>query len=184
MTTQRCGWCSDNPLYIAYHDQEWGKPNRNEQHLFEMLCLEGQQAGLSWITVLKKREAYREHFFHRPIAEIAELTDQHLEYKLQDAGIIRHIGKLKAIRDNAIAWQNMQTQGIDMVQWLWDFVGNTTIINDVPDYKQAPTQTETSQKLSKALKKNGFKFVGPTTCYAFMQAIGMVNDHENECMSR
>lgn len=184
MTTQRCGWCSDNPLYIAYHDQEWGKPNRNEQHLFEMLCLEGQQAGLSWITVLKKREAYREHFFHRPIAEIAELTDQHLEYKLQDAGIIRHIGKLKAIRDNAIAWQNMQTQGIDMVQWLWDFVGNTTIINDVPDYKQAPAQTETSQKLSKALKKNGFKFVGPTTCYAFMQAIGMVNDHENECMSR
>lgn len=184
MTTQRCGWCSDNPLYIAYHDQEWGKPNRNEQHLFEMLCLEGQQAGLSWITVLKKREAYREHFFHRPIAEIAELTDQHLEYKLQDAGIIRHIGKLKAIRDNAIAWQNMQIQGIDMVQWLWDFVGNTTIINDVPDYKQAPAQTETSQKLSKALKKNGFKFVGPTTCYAFMQAIGMVNDHENECMSR
>ena len=184
MTTQRCGWCSDNPLYIAYHDQEWGKPNRNEQHLFEMLCLEGQQAGLSWITVLKKREAYREHFFHRPIAEIAELTDQHLEYKLQDAGIIRHIGKLKAIRDNAIDWQNMQTQGIDMVQWLWDFVGNTTIINDVPDYKQAPAQTETSQKLSKALKKNGFKFVGPTTCYAFMQAIGMVNDHENECMSR
>lgn len=184
MTTQRCGWCSDNPLYIAYHDQEWGKPNRNEQHLFEMLCLEGQQAGLSWITVLKKREAYREHFFHRPIAEIAELTDQHLEYKLQDAGIIRHIGKLKAIRDNAIAWQNMQTQGIDMVQWLWEFVGNTTIINDVPDYKQAPAQTETSQKLSKALKKNGFKFVGPTTCYAFMQAIGMVNDHENECMSR
>lgn len=155
MTTQRCGWCSDNPLYIAYHDQEWGKPNRNEQHLFEMLCLEGQQAGLSWITVLKKREAYREHFFHRPIAEIAELTDQHLEYKLQDAGIIRHIGKLKAIRDNAIAWQNMQTQGIDMVQWLWDFVGNTTIINDVPDYKQAPAQTETSQKLSKALKKMG-----------------------------
>ena len=124
----------------------------------------------------KKEYAYKK--------EIAELTDQHLEYKLQDAGIIRHIGKLKAIRDNAIAWQNMQTQGIDMVQWLWDFVGNTTIINDVPDYKQAPTQTETSQKLSKALKKNGFKFVGPTTCYAFMQAIGMVNDHENECMSR
>lgn len=184
MTTKRCGWCSNDPIYIDYHDHEWGKPNRDERHLFEMLCLEGQQAGLSWITVLKKREAYREHFFHRPIAEIAELTDQHLEYKLQDAGIIRHIGKLKAIRDNAIAWQNMQTQGIDMVQWLWGFVENTTQVNDVVDYKLAPAQTETSQKLSKALKKNGFKFVGPTTMYAFMQAIGMVNDHENDCTSR
>ena len=184
MTTQRCGWCSDNPLYIAYHDNEWGKPNRNEQHLFEMLCLEGQQAGLSWITVLKKREAYREHFFHRPIAEIAELTDQHLEYKLQDAGIIRHIGKLKAIRDNAIAWQNMQTQGIDMVQWLWDFVDQKAQNNDVVDYRAAPAQTELSLKLSKTLKKNGFKFVGPTTCYAFMQAVGMVNDHENHCASK
>lgn len=92
MTNKRCGWCSNDPIYIHYHDHEWGKPNRNEQHLFEMLCLEGQQAGLSWITVLKKREAYRTHFFHRPITEIAQLTDQHLEYKLQDAGLIRHLG--------------------------------------------------------------------------------------------
>ena len=184
MTIKRCGWCSDDPLYIDYHDHEWGKVNRDEQHLFEMLCLEGQQAGLSWITVLKKRESYREHFFQHSIEHIANLTDQHLEYKLQDAGIIRHIGKLKAIRDNAIAWQNMKAQGIDMVQWLWNFVEQQPQINDVPDYKQAPAQTEISQKMSKSLKKNGFKFVGPTTMYAFMQAVGMVNDHENDCISR
>lgn len=184
MTNKRCGWCSNDPIYIHYHDHEWGKPNRNEQHLFEMLCLEGQQAGLSWITVLKKREAYRTHFFHRPITEIAQLTDQHLEYKLQDAGLIRHIGKLKAIRDNAIAWQNMKAEGLDPVQWLWDFVDQKQQINDVPDYKLAPAQTEISQQLSKTLKKKGFKFVGPTTIYAFMQAVGMVNDHENDCSFR
>ena len=184
MTTQRCGWCSDDPLYIAYHDYEWGIPNHNEQHLFEMLCLEGQQAGLSWITVLKKRERYREHFFQHSILHIAQQTDQHLEYKLQDAGIIRHIGKLKAIRDNAIAWENMKAQGINMVDWLWSFVESAPKLNDVPNYKQAPAQTEISQKLSKTLKKNGFKFVGPTTCYAFMQAVGMVNDHENSCTFR
>ena len=184
MTNKRCGWCSNDPIYIHYHDHEWGKPNRNEQHLFEMLCLEGQQAGLSWITVLKKREAYRTHFFHRPIAEIAQLTDQHLDYKLQDAGLIRHLGKLKAIRDNAIAWQNMKAEGLDPVQWLWDFVDQKQQINDVPDYKLAPAQTEISQQLSKTLKKKGFKFVGPTTVYAFMQAVGMVNDHENDCAFR
>ncbi|MDM1249246.1 DNA-3-methyladenine glycosylase I [Acinetobacter sp. R933-2] len=184
MTNKRCGWCSNDPIYIHYHDHEWGKPNRNEQHLFEMLCLEGQQAGLSWITVLKKREAYRTHFFHHPITEIAQLTDQHLEYKLQDAGLIRHIGKLKAIRDNAIAWQNMKAEGLDPVQWLWDFVDQKQQINDVPDYKLAPAQTEISQQLSKTLKKKGFKFVGPTTIYAFMQAVGMVNDHENDCSFR
>ena len=184
MTNKRCGWCSNDPIYIHYHDHEWGKPNRNEQHLFEMLCLEGQQAGLSWITVLKKREAYRTHFFHRPIAEIAQLTDQHLDYKLQDAGLIRHLGKLKAIRDNAIAWQNMKAEGLDPVQWLWDFVDQKQQINDVPDYKLAPAQTEISQQLSKTLKKKGFKYVGPTTVYAFMQAVGMVNDHENDCAFR
>ncbi len=184
MTIKRCGWCSDDPLYIDYHDHEWGKVNRDEQHLFEMLCLEGQQAGLSWITVLKKRESYREHFFQHSIEHIANLTDQHLEYKLQDAGIIRHIGKLKAIRDNAIAWQNLRNNGTDMVQWLWAFVDAKTINNDVPDYKQAPAQTEISNSMSKTIKKNGFKFVGPTTCYAFMQAVGMVDDHENSCPSK
>lgn len=181
MTIQRCGWCSNDPLYIQYHDDEWGKENHDEAHLFEMICLEGQQAGLSWITVLKKRQHYRQHFFQFPIQQIAQFTDHELSDKLQDAGLIRHIGKLKAIRDNAIAWQNMKNQGIDLVQWLWSFVNQTVQNNDVMDYKAAPAQTDVSIQLSKALKKNGFKFVGPTTCYAFMQAVGMVNDHENHC---
>lgn len=184
MTLHRCGWCSTDPLYMAYHDHEWGKPSYDEQHLFEMICLEGQQAGLSWITVLKKRETYRDHFFKYSIQHIAQLSDAQLVAKLQDAGLIRHIGKLKAIRDNAIAWQNMKNQGIDLVQWLWNFVEHQPLKNDVADYKQAPAQTEISQRLSRTLKKNGFKFVGPTTCYAFMQAIGMVNDHENHCSFR
>lgn len=184
MTSKRCGWCSDDPIYIAYHDDEWGKANFNEQHLFEMLCLEGQQAGLSWITVLKKRDAYRQHFFQYPIEVIAQLTDEELSEKCQDTGLIRHIGKLKAIRDNAQAWQTMRTQGTDMVKWLWDFVEHKTLINDVAAYENAPAQTEVSNKMSKTLKKNGFKFVGPTTCYAFMQAVGMVDDHENTCPSK
>lgn len=181
MKTQRCGWCSTDPLYIAYHDEEWGKPEHDEARLFEMLCLEGQQAGLSWITVLKKRESYREHFFNHAIADIASFTDDFLELKLSDAGLIRHLGKLKAIRDNAIAWQALKAQVGDVTTWLWQFVDAAPQQNDVVDYRQAPAQTELSVKLSKTLKKNGFKFVGPTTCYAFMQAVGMVNDHENSC---
>lgn len=181
MTTQRCGWCSDDPLYIAYHDQEWGKAQYDEAHLFEMLCLEGQQAGLSWITVLKKREHYRSHFFQYPISQIAALTDDQLENKLTDSGLIRHLGKLKAIRDNAIAWQALKDEVADVSAWLWNSVDQKVINNDVANYREAPAQTELSQKLSKTLKKRGFKFVGPTTCYAFMQAVGMVNDHENHC---
>jgi len=183
MTKQRCGWCTEDPLYIAYHDHEWGQPVHDEQHLFEMLCLEGQQAGLSWITVLKKRESYRQHFFQHSIQHIAELSDAELEAKLQDAGLIRHIGKLHAIRDNARAWQNLK-QEQDVVDWLWSFVNHTPILNAVPNYKTAPAQTEISQQMSKALKKKGFKFVGPTTCYAFMQAVGMVDDHEDCCPAK
>src|SRR5574344_3163146 len=181
MTIQRCGWCSDDPLYISYHDLEWGQAVFAEAHLFEMLCLEGQQAGLSWITVLKKREAYRQHFFQYSIAEIAAFSDDDLTLKLQDAGLIRHRGKLQAIRDNARAWQKLKDADINVVTWLWDFVAQQPISNDVPDYRLAPAQTASSVAMSKALKKKGFKFVGPTTCYAFMQAVGMVNDHENHC---
>ena len=185
MSIQRCGWCSNDPVYIAYHDDEWGKASHDEAHLFEMLCLEGQQAGLSWITVLKKRDSYRRHFFHYAIAEIAQFSDSDLEDKLQDAGLIRHIGKLKAIRDNAIAWQDLtqelKPQQSNVSDWLWRFVADQTLHNDVADYRQAPAQTEISVALSKALKKKGFKFVGPTTCYAFMQAVGMIDDHENHC---
>lgn len=181
MTTQRCGWCSSDPLYIDYHDHEWGKPLHDEKQLFAMLCLEGQQAGLSWITVLKKREHYHRQFFQYSIEQIAALSDIDLAEKVQDIGLIRHIGKLTAIRDNAIAWQALKQQGINPVEWLWNFVEQHAINNDVPDYRTAPAQTPQSQNMSKTLKKQGFKFVGPTTCYAFMQAVGMVNDHENNC---
>jgi len=181
MTIQRCGWCSDDPLYIAYHDEEWGKAEHDEARLFEMLCLEGQQAGLSWITVLKKREHYRSHFFQYPITHVAALTDDQLENKLSDASLIRHLGKLKAIRDNAIAWLKLKEEVEDVPTWLWGFVDHQAANNDVINYRDAPAQTEISQTLSKTLKKRGFKFVGPTTCYAFMQAVGMVNDHENHC---
>ena len=181
MTVQRCGWCSDDPLYIAYHDQEWGQTLLDENRLFEMLCLEGQQAGLAWITVLRKREAYREHFFQYSIESIASLTDQQLQLKLEDASLIRHRGKLNAIRENAQAWLKLQQQGINLVEWLWSFAQQPRLNNDVVDYRQAPAQTIESQRMSKALKQAGFKFVGPTICYAFMQAVGMVDDHENHC---
>ena len=181
MSIQRCGWCSNDRMYMAYHDHEWGKASHDEAQLFEMLCLEGQQAGLAWITVLRKREAYREHFFQYSIESIASLTDQQLQIKLEDASLIRHRGKLNAIRENAQAWLKLQQQGINLVDWLWSFAQQPRLNNDVVDYRQAPAQTIESQKMSKALKQAGFKFVGPTLCYAFMQAVGMVDDHENHC---
>ena len=177
----RCGWCSTDPLYIAYHDQEWGRPLYDELALFELLCLEGQQAGLSWITVLKKRLCYRAHFFQYPIEQIAEFSDADIQTMLGDAGLIRHIGKLQAIRDNAKAWLALRQAEGNVVHWLWQFVDQSPIHNVIPDYRLGPAQTETSLRMSKSLKKNGFKFVGPTTCYAFMQSSGMVNDHEEQC---
>ncbi len=181
MTIIRCGWCSDDPLYQHYHDHEWGKVQKSAPYLFEMICLEGQQAGLSWITVLRKRACYRQHFFQHPIAQIAQLSDDDIELKLQDSGLIRHRAKLIAIRDNAQAWQALEQAGIDPVTWLWDFVDQQSQHHRVENYRTAPAHTEISLKMSKALKKKGFKFMGPTTCYAFMQAVGMVDDHENHC---
>ena len=181
MTIQRCGWCSNDPLYMAYHDHEWGHSLHDEQLLFELLCLEGQQAGLAWITMLKKRDAYRQHFFQHSIEYIANMSDATLEEKLQDPQLIRHHGKLNAIRHNAQAWLALQQQNIDVVAWLWSFASTPPLNNDIAHYKTAPAQTEASQQMSKQLKKHGFKFVGPTICYAFMQAAGMVDDHENYC---
>ncbi|GAB3050878.1 DNA-3-methyladenine glycosylase I [Acinetobacter apis] len=178
---QRCAWCTNDPIYIAYHDEEWGKPLYDEQALFELLCLEGQQAGLAWITVLKKRACYRKHFFQYTVAEIAAFTDQDIMAKLTDQGLIRHRLKLMSIRDNAIAWQQLKHQHGDMSAWLWTFTHQPIQNNDIPDHHHIPTSTKESVQLSKQLKKHGFKFVGPTICYAFMQASGMVNDHENHC---
>ena len=179
--SKRCSWCSTDPLYQDYHDLEWGRPVYQEHLLFEMLCLEGQQAGLSWLTVLKKRSHYRAHFFQYPITDIAQISDADLALKAQDRGLIRHLGKLTAIRDNAIAWQAMKKKGFNPAEWLWQFSGEQPIHNAVNAAHPVATQTATSVAMSKALKRHGFKFVGPTICYAFMQAVGMVNDHDDSC---
>ncbi|SDB83044.1 DNA-3-methyladenine glycosylase I [Acinetobacter boissieri] len=172
----RCAWCTADPFYMHYHDVEWGKPIHDEHALFEQLCLEGQQAGLSWFTVLKKRACYRAHFFQYPIAHIATLSDQEILQKCTDVGLIRHLGKLKAIRDNAIAWQQLKRTEANVSAWLWSFVDHQT------QYINQPISvSEHSHKMSKALKKQGFKFVGPTICYAFMQATGMVSSHDQHC---
>lgn len=178
---QRCPWCGTDPLYVAYHDTEWGVPSRDDRHLFEMLCLEGQQAGLSWITVLKKRDNYRRVFFRFDPRKVARMTDADCEALLQDAGIIRHIGKLTAIRDNAIATLAVQKEFGSLAAYVWSFVQDRPVRNRVRDYRQAPASTPLSDALAKDLKKRGFRFVGTTTVYAFMQAVGMVDDHETGC---
>ena len=182
----RCHWCTADALYQVYHDTEWGKPSHDRQYLFEMLCLEGQQAGLSWITVLKKRERYRQQFFNFDPAAIASLTPADLAERVQDSGLIRHAGKLSAIVDNSKAWLTLEQNGTTMVEWLWSFVPEASQPLQI-GYDQsavmraASVAHEASVAMAKALKKSGFRFVGATTCYAFMQAVGMVNDHDPSC---
>lgn len=180
---QRCPWCGTDPLYIAYHDHEWGVPSYDDRHLFEKLCLEAQQAGLSWITVLKRREAYRNAFFNFDIRKVSAMSDQDIDALLHhpDSGIIRHRGKLLAIRDNAIAALILQKEHGSLSDFLWSFVGGKPHIHQVASYKEAATTTAESDALAKALKKKGFKFLGSTSLYAFQQSVGMVNDHEVSC---
>ncbi|PKH23645.1 DNA-3-methyladenine glycosylase I [Enterobacterales bacterium CwR94] len=178
---QRCEWVTSDPLYIAYHDTEWGIPQTHRQHLYEMICLEGQQAGLSWITVLKKRENYRAAFAQFVPEKVAQFDEKDIERLLQNSGIIRHRGKLEAIILNAKALLAMEAAGEDFVTFIWDFVDATPQVSHYADYRQAPTTNATSEALSKALKKRGFRFVGPTTCYSFMQACGLINDHTTAC---
>lgn len=178
---QYCNWVGDNPLYIDYHDNEWGKPEFDSLKLFEQLCLESQQAGLSWITVLKKRDNYRQAFFHFDPKKIAQMTESDLDLLMQNAGLIRHRSKLAAIIKNAKAYLTMQQKGEDFSVFLWQFVRGKPQINDVPQLATVPSKTSISTAMSKALKKKGFAFVGETTCYAFMQAVGMVDDHHNLC---
>ena len=155
---QRCGWVSQDPLYIEYHDTEWGVAQKEGRQLFEMICLEGQQAGLSWITVLKKRQNYRQAFHQFDPVRVAAMGEDDVEQLLQNAGIIRHRGKIQAIIGNARAYLAMEAT-----------------------LAEIPTTTPASDALSKALKKRGFKFVGSTICYSFMQACGLVNDHITGC---
>jgi len=178
---QRCGWVTQDPLYLAYHDNEWGVPQTDKRALFEMLCLEGQQAGLSWITVLKKRENYRRAFHEFDPNAVALMDEADLQRLLQDSGIIRHRGKLEAIIHNARAMLALEAEGEDFSRFIWSFVDNQPILHRYADYKDAPTTSEPAIALSKALKKQGFKFVGPTTCHSFLQACGLINDHQTSC---
>lgn len=178
---ERCGWVTQDPLYIAYHDSEWGSPQRDRQKLFEMLCLEGQQAGLSWITVLKKRENYRRAFHQFDVQKVAAMNEEDVERLVQDAGIIRHRGKIQAIINNAQALLAMEQRGEPFVDFIWSFVDNQPQINHPVTLSGIPAATPVSDALSKALKKRGFKFIGSTICYAFMQACGLVNDHLTGC---
>ncbi|MGU9866035.1 DNA-3-methyladenine glycosylase I [Kluyvera ascorbata] len=179
---QRCGWVSQDPLYIAYHDTEWGVPQRDNQKLFEMICLEGQQAGLSWITVLKKRENYRHAFHHFDPVKVAAMTEADVERLVLDAGIIRHRGKIQAIIGNARAFLAMAANGEAFNDFVWSFVGGVPIVTQAAELSDIATSTPASDALSKALKKRGFKFVGTTICYSFMQACGLVNDHVTHCI--
>lgn len=178
---ERCGWVSQAPLYIAYHDNEWGVPEHDGKKLFEMICLEGQQAGLSWITVLKKRENYRTNFHHFDPVRVAAMQEHDVERLLLDAGIIRHRGKIQAIIGNARAWLAMEQNGEPFADFVWSFVDNQPQITRAATLGEIPTSTPASDALSKALKKRGFKFVGTTICYSFMQACGLVNDHITGC---
>lgn len=178
---ERCGWVSQDPLYMAYHDNEWGVAQRDNQKLFEMICLEGQQAGLSWITVLKKRENYRQAFHHFDPIKVAAMTEEDVEQQVQNAGIIRHRGKIQAIIGNARAFLAMQANGEDFADFVWSFVDNHPQVTHPASLAAIPTSTPASDALSKALKKRGFKFVGTTICYSFMQACGLVNDHITGC---
>ncbi|HDR1876820.1 TPA: DNA-3-methyladenine glycosylase I [Pasteurella multocida] len=177
----RCSWVGNSTIYRDYHDHEWGKPEYDSLKLFEKICLEGQQAGLSWLTVLKKRENYR-HAFHQFNPEkIAKMTALDVDKLMQDQGLIRHRKKLEAIITNAKAYLAMQKCGENFSDFIWSFVNHQPQFNDVPNLTSVPTKTPTSIAMSNALKKRGFVFVGETTCYAFMQSMGLVNDHLNDC---
>ena len=177
----RCFWCSDDPLYIDYHDHEWGVPLHDDRRLFELLCLEGAQAGLSWLTVLKKRDHYRQVFDAFDWVAIARYSDADFDRLLADPGIIRNRLKVKAFIKNARAMLNVLEKHGSLANFLWNYVDGTPIQNCWPTAAHVPAETKLSAHMSKDLKRLGFSFVGPTICYAYMQSIGLVNDHTTDC---
>jgi DNA-3-methyladenine glycosylase I len=178
---KRCGWVSDDPLYLDYHDREWGVPMHDDRQLFEMIILEGAQAGLSWITVLKKRENYRSAFSQFDASKIARYDARKKRALLNDAGIIRNRLKIDATIGNACAFLDIVDEHGSFSDYIWAFVDGRPIVNRWRKHTDIPVSTEKSDALSKALKGRGFKFVGTTICYSFMQAVGMVNDHARDC---
>lgn len=177
----RCWWCGNDELYQQYHDLEWGVPVHDERDLFEFLCLEGAQAGLSWITILHKRDNYRRLFDHFDAHKIARYDESKIASLLLDAGIIRNKLKVNGFVKNAKAYLNLLDQGLTLDSYLWDYVDGETVQNNWLDSEQVPANNATSDTMAKDLKKRGFTFVGSTICYAYMQAAGLVNDHTQSC---
>lgn len=181
MEKTRCEWCGDDALYQDYHDREWGQPLHDEQQLFEFLCLEGAQAGLSWITILRKREHYRQAFDNFEAQKIAHYDDVKIATLLANPGIVRNKLKVNGFVKNARAYLQMRNQGLTLDQYFWNYVDYQPIQNHWQKIAQIPANTALSDAIAKDLKKRGFTFVGSTICYAFMQATGMVNDHIVGC---
>jgi len=177
----RCGWCGSDPLYMAYHDDEWGVPVHDDRTLFEFLVLEGAQAGLSWLTILKKRENYRKAFQGFECECIAKYSGDDVARLMVDPGIVRNRLKIEATVKNAQGVLDIQEEYGSLSAFLWRYVDGVPIQNAWTCLKEVPTQTEVSDRMSSDLKKRGFNFVGSTICYAFMQAVGMVNDHLTDC---
>jgi DNA-3-methyladenine glycosylase I len=176
----RCPWPKDDPIYVAYHDEEWGVPERDPRALFEKLLLDGFQAGLSWITILRKRDRFRKVFDGFDPKKIARYTPKKLERLMADPGIVRNRAKIEGSVANARAFLALEST-VGFSPFLWQFVGGETKRNQWRSIKQLPAETDESRAMSKALRSHGFTFVGPTICYAFMQAVGMVNDHLVTC---
>ncbi len=180
-TVTRCSWVNDDPLYVEYHDEEWGVPIRDDRKLFEMLVLEGAQAGLSWYTILKKRAGYRRAFDGFEPERIARYDETKVAALLKDPGIVRNRLKVHAAIGNAQAWLDLRDSGISFSEFLWGFSDGAPVVNAWRQEDDVPAATPASREMSKALRRRGFRFVGPTICYAFMQAVGMVNDHVTSC---
>lgn len=178
---KRCSWCGDDPLYIEYHDKEWGVSLYDEEKLFELLCLEGAQAGLSWITILKKREGYRRAFDNFDKEKIVRYGEDDIKRLLSNPEIVRNKLKVGAVIQNAKSVLQLYDKGQTLSEYLWSYVDGTPIQNNWKDTSEIPASTPLSDKMSKNMKKLGFKFVGPTICYAYMQSMGMVNDHVVGC---
>ena len=181
MIKKRCGWCTTDPIYIEYHDKEWGRPVHDDRLLFEFLILEGAQAGLNWLTVLKKRDNYRKAFNNFDAAKIARYDDRKIKQLLNNEGIIRNRLKIASSVANAKAFLLVVQEFGTFDKYIWQFVDGKPQKNHFPHFKEIPPITSISEVMSKDLKKRGFNFVGSTICYAFMQAVGMVNDHTMDC---
>ncbi|MGI8853731.1 MAG: DNA-3-methyladenine glycosylase I [Methyloceanibacter sp.] len=179
--TKPCPWPGNDPLYVAYHDEEWGVPEWDDRALYEKLVLDGFQAGLSWITILRKRDAFRRAFDNFVPEKIASYTPKKIAALMRDAGIVRNRMKIEAAVASARAWLDMQEKDAGFAQYLWDFTGGSPIVNRHKTMAMIPAETALSRAVSKELKSRGFKFCGPSIVYAFMQATGMVNDHLTSC---